>query len=406
MPVAMTVDRDRLWRHLEALCVDIGPRLSGSPGDERAVEYIAGHFRRCGAQVEVQDYRCPSWEHKSTELTLVGAQGESEVVPAVAQTFTIGCDVEAPLAAVGTWLELELAPDLEGKILLLYGDAGQALARDRNVWLLTAEERRAAAIIAVSPVETISTKLVRDPFLAVPAVGVSHSVGERLREHDGAQVRLRLHARRYDSTGHNVIARIAGRESGRIVAAAHYDSAALVPGATDNASGTAAVLELCEVFASGQTPDLGLELVAFGADEYGRHGGNLGAVEYVRRHPEEVRLSRAVVEADCIGTVPRRPKLRLMGWPAAPRRSLLDLLRGFPDYLVDDQSDLPDARPTAFHLPGLPAVYLLDDYSHLPIHTPEDNIDLMSRDGLALAGEVMAAVVGRLSSRAAWLPTQ
>lgn len=406
MPVAMNVDRDRLWRHLEMLCVDIGPRLSGSPGDERAVEYIAGHFRRCGAQVEVQDYRCPSWEHETTELALLGPHGVSEVVPAVAQTFTIGCDVEAPLAAVGTWLELELAPDLEGKILLLYGEAGRSLARDRNVWLLTAEERRAAAIVAVSPLETISTKLVRDPFLAVPAVGVSHSVGERLRERDGAWMRLRIQARRYDSTGHNVIARIAGRESRRIAVAAHYDTAAGVPGATDNASGTAAVLELCEVFASGQMPDLGLELVTFGADEYGRHGGNLGAVEYVRRHPEEVRLTRAVVEADGIGTAPRLPRLRMVGWPPVERRGLLDLLRGFPDYQVDDQSDLPAARPAAFHLPGLPAVLLVDDYRFLPIHTPEDTINLMSRDGLALAGEVMAAIVGRLSSRAAWSPPE
>jgi hypothetical protein len=329
---------------------------------------------------------------------VLGLSGERETVPAVAQTFTVGCDVEAPLAAVGTWLQLDQAPDLEGKILLLHGDAARGLALDRNATLLTAEERRAAAIIAVSPLETVSTKLIRDPFLAIPAVGVSRSAGERLRHQDGVRVRLHVRARRYDSTGHNVIARIAGREPGRIAVAAHYDTAAEVPGATDNASGTAAVLELCEVFARARTPDLGLELVTFGADEYGRHGGNLGAAEYVRRHPEQVRLTQAVVEADGIGTAPRRPRVRLVGWPPGAREGVLGVLRRYREYEVDDQSDQPGARPPAFHLPGLPAAHFVDDYRFLPIHTPHDTIDLMDRDGLALASRVMAALVEHLSS--------
>jgi aminopeptidase YwaD len=392
----MRVDRDRLWRHLEALCVEIGPRLSGSPGDERAVAYIAGHLRRCGAEVEIQDYRCPSWEHESTELMLLGADGAGEAVPAVAQTFTAGCDVEAPLAAIGTWQELDLAPGLEGKILVLYGEAARGLALDRNATLLTAEERRATAIVVVSPLETVATKLIRDPFLAVPAVGVSHSLGERLRLQDGTLARLRTRARRYESTGHNVIARIPGREAERVAVAAHYDTAAGVPGATDNASGTATVLELGEVLAGAGTPRLGIELVAFGADEYGRHGGNLGAAEYVRRHPEEVRLTRAVIEADGVGTIPRRPRVRLVGWPPGEREGVLEVLGRFPEYTVDDQSDQPGARPPAFHLPGLPAAYFVDDYRHLPIHTTEDTIELMDRDALALAAEVMGAVAAHL----------
>jgi aminopeptidase YwaD len=399
--VAERVDGDRLWRHLEALCVDIGPRLSGSPEDERAVTYIAGHFRRCGAQVEVQHYPCPTWSHESTELALISAGGTAEVLPAVAQTFSLGCDVEAPLVAVGTWLELDLAPDLERKVLLLYGDAAKGLALDRNLTLLTVEERRAAAVITVSPAETVATKLIRDPFLSVPAIGVARSVGERLRRHaerGGATVRLRVRAQRSDSTGHNVIARIPGREPGRIAVAAHYDSAALVPGATDNASGTAAILELCELFAMAGTPRLGIELVTFGADEYGRHGGNLGAAEYVRRHPREVADTRAVVEADGIGTAPRKPRVRLYGWSGAPRQGVLDALRRFPDYEVVDQSDDSKARPTAFHLPGLPGVHFVDDYRFLPIHTPADTIDLMSPDGLTLATQTMAGVIQHLTA--------
>ena len=51
---------------------------------------MAGHMRRCGAEVEVQDYACPAWEHGLTELALIGPGGP-ERLPAVAQTFTRGC---------------------------------------------------------------------------------------------------------------------------------------------------------------------------------------------------------------------------------------------------------------------------------------------------------------------------
>ncbi|MGH2369110.1 MAG: M28 family metallopeptidase [Chloroflexota bacterium] len=396
----MRVDRERLWGHLRALCEEIGPRLSGTAGDERAVEYIAGHFRRCGALVEVQDFPCPSWEHEATELALLAEHGPLPL-SAVAQTFSLGCDVEAQLAAVDTWQALDLAPDLEGKVLLLSGDVARGLAPDRNPVLLSVEERRAKAVIVASPAETVSTKLIRDPFLTVPAVAVPHAVGQQLRQRVGARVRLQIRARRYGSTGHNVIGRLPGRrgERERIAVAAHYDTAAGVPGATDNASGTAAVLELCEVFAAAGVPALGIDFVAFGADEYGRHrGGNLGAAEYVRRHPVEVGKTRAVVEADGVGTAPRRPRVRLIGWPPGRRESLLEVLRRFPAYTVDDQSDKPDARPTAFHLPGVPALAFVDDYRFLPIHTVQDTIDLMSPDGLALAAEVMGAVVEHLSA--------
>lgn len=185
----MHVNRERLWDHVSVLCEEIGPRLSGTPADERAVEYIGEHFRRCGMEVEVQNFPCPGWEDKATELTLLAAGGP-EPLTVFAQTFTEACDIEAELTGVSTRSELELAPDLEGKILLLYGEAAANLAADRNSTLLSAEGRRPSALIVIGSGETVSTKLIRDPFLRIPAVAVSRSVGLRLRENEGRPVRL------------------------------------------------------------------------------------------------------------------------------------------------------------------------------------------------------------------------
>src|SRR5258708_9564851 len=148
--MATHLDPRRLWQHLRVLCEEIGPRLSGTPGDERAVEYIAAHFQRCGMHVEVQDFPCPGWHHEATDLALLSEAG-AEVLPAVAQTFTEGCEVDARLVGVGSRDELEFAPDLESKILLLYGEAAHRINVDRNRTLLSAEERRPAALLVVSP---------------------------------------------------------------------------------------------------------------------------------------------------------------------------------------------------------------------------------------------------------------
>ncbi len=392
----LEVDQDRLWNHLRVLCEEIGPRLSGTPADEGTVQYMVEHFRRCGAEVELQDYACPAWEHESTELALLGADG-TEQLPAFAQTFTEECDVEAESVCVGTREELEFAPDLEGKVLVLYDRLATGLASDRNPSVLTAEERQAAALVAVSPDETVSTKLVRDPFLRVPAVAVAQSVGRKLRQNEGERLRLRVRARRYDSTGHNVIGRFAGEEPGHVVVPAHYDTAAESPGATDNASGTAVVLELCEIFAAASRRKLGIDFIAYGAEEYGRNGYNLGAVEYVRRHPSETALARAVVEPDCIGMADLPPMVRVMGFPSDRKEGVLGVLRRFPRYVVDVR---PDTEPphTAFDLVGVPALAFVNDYGKVPIHTAQDTIDLMRPDELGFSAEVIAAVVEHLTS--------
>ena len=127
----------------------------------------------------------------------------------------------------------------------------------------------------------MATKLIRDPFLAVsPPPGPG---GGQARERAGTPVRLRIRARRYASTGHNVIGHLPGRSTARIAVAAHYDTAAGVPGATAQRFRTSSSCASCR---RRRPAARGIDFVAFGADEYRRYGGaNLGAAEYVRRHP-------------------------------------------------------------------------------------------------------------------------
>lgn len=389
------VDKARLWEHLRFLCEEIGPRLSGTPADERAVEHMAAHFRRVGAEVEVQDYPCPGWEHEGTELALLGASG-ARPVAAVAQTFTNGCDLEARVAVVERRHELEFRPDLEGTLLVVRGEAGSDLALDRNVGLLAIEERRPAAVVVVSGSEHVSSKHIRDPFLRVPAVAVAPEDGKLLVASEGSRARLRIRARRYESVGHNVIGRLPGRLPGRVVVGAHYDTAAGTPGAVDDTSGTAALLELCELFAASDRSGMGLVFVAFGAEEYGRHVRALGSVEYVRRHAAEMLEVRAEVQMDGIGDAGGTPAAHLMGWAPGPKAELRRVFGRYPRYVVSE-APIGGSDHVPFHLNGVPVVAFMNEWSKVPIHSPADSLELMDAGELAYSTDVVAAVLRHLA---------
>jgi len=69
-------------------------------------------------------------------------------------------------------------------------------------------------------------------------------------------------------TYHNVVALHAGRDAGRarLLVGAHFDSTAHTPGADDNASGVAALLE-CARLVAARVPEAGVEFVGFDLEE-------------------------------------------------------------------------------------------------------------------------------------------
>jgi hypothetical protein len=111
--------------------------------------------------------------------------------------------------------------------------------------------------------------------------------------------------RRHD----NLIAAIPGLPRGgageeRIIIGAHYDSVPFSPGADDNASGVAVLLEVARVCAAlARSPRRRIEFVAFGMEEEGCVGS--------RRHADRLARRRVPVAAmlslECVGYTDQRP---------------------------------------------------------------------------------------------------
>lgn len=100
----------------------------------------------------------------------------------------------------------------------------------------------------------------------------------------------------------NVIAVIPGREPRRVVVGAHYDAVAGSPGADDNASGVAGLLELARLL-RGLKPGLTVELVAFCTEEPPCFGTeHMGSAHHARLLAERGTGVEAMIALEMIGT--------------------------------------------------------------------------------------------------------
>ncbi len=216
-----------------------------------------------------------------------------------------------------------------------------------------------------------------------------------------------------NSTMKNVVAAIPGRKqefSGQsVVVGAHYDHlgmgnrigrtadrGVIHPGADDNASGVAVLLELARVLKKTLAPERSIVFVAFTGEEEGR----LGSRYYVKN---ETRFPAAkttgMVNLDTVGRLDRK-KLLVLGGNSA--REWVHIFRGAGFVTGVDidlvSEDLDSSDQISFQEAGIPAVQLFSG-PHLDYHRPTDTPDKIDAPGLVKVAAVTKEVVEYLAAR-------
>jgi hypothetical protein len=203
----------------------------------------------------------------------------------------------------------------------------------------------------------------------------------------------------------------ADRLPGAVLVGAHYDhighggGASLAPGsheihngADDNASGTAALLEVGRRLAAQRsTLRRDVWLVAFSGEEE----GDLGSTAFTRRPPSGLALGdlEAMLNMDMVGRL-RDDALSVLGsesaaeWnalvpPLCERHHLVCTLSG-DGFGASDQN--------SFYAAGAPVLQLFTG-THEDYHKPSDDVEKINAEGgarvAALMADVTAAVAGR-----------
>jgi len=210
----------------------------------------------------------------------------------------------------------------------------------------------------------------------------------------------------------NIIGVLPGSDPARagesLVIGAHYDHlgygesggraedrGTIHPGADDNASGVAVLLELARALA-GKPQPRSVVFVAFTGEESGRLGSR-HYIESATRYPVDGMI--AMVNLDSVGRLGARPLLALGSGTA---QEWVHILRG-AGYVTGVQvtalaDDIGSSDQTSFIEAGVPAVQLFSGV-HEDFHRPGDTADKIDAAGLEKTAQVLKELAIYLAGR-------
>ena len=213
-------------------------------------------------------------------------------------------------------------------------------------------------------------------------------------------------------TGRNVIGILPGRDRKlsreAVVVGAHYDhlgrggpfaldpdsTGAIHNGADDNASGTAALIEIARVLAL-RPPARSVVFVAFSGEEEGL----LGSAFYVQHPAVAIARTVAMVNLDMVGRL-RNDRLIVYGVGSA--RELPGLLDSLDRVAGFDLKTLGDgygpSDQSSFYAAKRPVLHFFTDL-HEDYHRTTDDWEKINADGLKRVADFAEAVVAALADR-------
>jgi hypothetical protein len=174
------------------------------------------------------------------------------------------------------------------------------------------------------------------------------------------------------------------------------DEGLIHPGADDNASGVAVLLELAANLASGEPPPRSLVFVAFSAEEAGR----LGSKAYLERSAPLSREGiRAMINLDTVGRL-HDGAITIIG--SASAREWPHIFRGC-SYVTGVESrnspePLDSSDQVSFTERGIPAVQLFTR-AHTDYHRPGDTADKVDAAGLVRVATFTKEAIVYLAQR-------
>ena len=424
-------DKSQAGRLAQVLMDSIGPRLTGSPGHQSAVEWLQQLYRGWGVSARAERYGTwQSWRRGYTRMDLIAPRlrtleatllawspGTTGPVDGEVMLFPEAADS----AAFDAWL-----PSARGKFVLINQpepscrapESWEKLARPESVqrWkderdrirrdyqartaragrgLLQRLDRAGVAGLVsglwsegwgVDKVFSTGTRTIPHVQLSCEDYGLMFRL---TANRQGPHVRLDA---RSEDLGEvpvfNVVAELKGREKPNeyVVLSAHLDSWDGASGATDNGTGTITMLEAMRLLkAAYPNPKRTIVVGHWGGEEQGL----IGSGAFAEDHPEIINGLQAALNQDN-GTW-RIEYIRMMGftrageffarWMSKVPREIENLV----DYDIPGEPERGGSDHMSFICRGAPGFRLQShypDYRQYTWHTNRDTYDKVILDDL------------------------
>jgi hypothetical protein len=404
----VVLDPRALDRRIRALC-QVGPRFLGTSGERAAGTLIADWMKAAGL-ADVRAEPVPALGYRPRHASCVVHPADTEL-PAAGLQFSASGTASGPGVYVGELRSVEEAHALESRAFALEGAIVVFHSTYPYLPIPYLVERGVAGVIVISeaPGDFLShyTAQLYPPAsspafagrpISIPGVIVSDAWARTLIFElgiGGTEISID-HAADYEPVeSANIVGMLRGREpASSVVVGAHYDTQLDSPGACDNASGVAALLEIAATFAAQVEPLRSIIFVAFADEEH----GCVGSTTFCRVHKQELGSIVAMVNLDALGwALPGRRAL--YADPAI--RDLAFRVASSCGWTPEEELEaglFPGSDYNPFIDAGVPAAFYWQyPPNHPYYHSLGDRPELMNVSAVAETATVAASLVDRLA---------
>ncbi|HBB97823.1 MAG TPA: peptidase M28 family protein [Blastocatellia bacterium] len=323
------MESDYAYRQLAHLTENIGPRLSGSPQAQTAVEYVAAELRKLGLEVKLEKVMVPHWVRGEETAALTDYPGMAPGTTQKIVLTALGGSVATPaqgltaeVITVNNFDELQaLGRDrVAGKIVLFNAKFDQQLADNgfagqaygQAVAYRGGGPSAAARLGAVAALNRSAggaeyrlphTGALRyaDDAPKIPAAAVAAEDADliaHLTSEGRVRMRLVLTPQTLaDAPSYNVVADLKGSDHPEqiVIVSGHLDSWDLGRGAIDDGAGVAIAMQTAQVLKQLHLrPKRTIRIVAWMNEENGARGGRA----YAEDHKADLVNHFAAIESD------------------------------------------------------------------------------------------------------------
>lgn len=247
--------------------------------------------------------------------------------------------------------------------------------------------------------------------LTIPVIWAAEDASKMLADENanGFQVNLGVELKDFKRTGTNVVGYIDNNAPTTVIIGAHYDhlgygedenslnagEKAIHNGADDNASGTAAMLELGRMLKTSKLKKSNYILIAFSGEELGLFGSKY----FTQHHTADFKKVNYMVNMDMVGRLDNSKGLQIGGIGTSPSwGAILKAVLPKDLKVTYDSSGTGPSDHTSFYRSDIPVLFLFTG-THSDYHKPSDDADKINYDGEVRIVKLVYDIINNTANR-------
>ena len=424
-----------LRTHITYLADDkLEGRRAGSSGEKLAMEYISGQFKTIGLLPKGSDeYYQPFEINEGKQI------GDKTILTINETSLKSGDDFFPFLFSAEKNIEASPSIALQEPDMPWFFDLKDIIEENKAnphfdlvEYIKTnskkAQDRGATAVILFNT-SADDDKLAFNPKdksapLNIPVIYVSKEATKKYLNDETATLNIKLNVAIDEKkrTGHNVIGYIDNGAATTVIVGAHFDHLGygedgnsmlrtgeklIHNGADDNASGTAALIELARILKASKAKNNNYLFIAFSGEELGLFGSKY----FTENSTIDLKTANYMINMDMVGRLNDSTKtLAVGGYGTSPQWATVINAQDkkIPFAIKIDSSGSGPSDHTSFYRKDIPVLFFFTG-QHRDYHRPSDDADRINYEGELKIINYINGVINNLNKqnqRLAFLKTR